>query len=106
VVLNLVLNALDAVEERTGEISVTTRYDVQNNSAILTVSDNGPGIANSEAIFKPFHTSKKKAGIGLGLPITKKIVELHSGQIIVQSEPPKGADFIVTLPIKKAAEDD
>ena len=64
----------------------------------ISISDNGPGISPEQAkhIFKPFHTTKSE-GTGLGLYITKQLVEKCSGKIEVKSEPDKGAQFIVQL---------
>ena len=61
--------------------------------------DNGPGIPHDaiDLIFSPFHTSREK-GTGLGLPITKKLVEAHGGSIEVKSSLGSGAEFLVTLP--------
>jgi signal transduction histidine kinase len=98
VVLNLVLNAIDAVSDRTGVVNVATELDPANGLLILRVSDNGPGIEDTEAIFEPFHSAKLKVGTGLGLSITQKIVTQHNGKIEVESKPGQGATFTVTLP--------
>jgi len=100
VILNLVLNAIDAVTGKTGVIKVSTKADRQNEQVILTVTDNGGGISDTEVIFRPFHSAKPKVGTGLGLAIAKKIVDLHDGNIKVQSRPGAGSTFIVTLPVK------
>ncbi len=98
VVLNLVLNAIYAVMTHTGLVKVGTEYQWKDRTVTLTVRDNGPGIADTEKIFEPFHTTKSKVGTGLGLAITKKIVSEHKGTILVQSLPGQGAAFTVTLP--------
>lgn len=79
VLFNLMTNALEASPR---EASVLIRTTEDSHWVKLHVIDNGPGIAeeDSESIFKPFFT-KKKRGTGLGLPIVKKIVEAHSGQV-------------------------
>jgi len=100
VILNLLLNAIDAVSDRTGVVNVTTELDSANGLLILRVSDNGPGIEDTEAIFQPFHSAKTKVGTGLGLPITQKIVTQHGGSIRVDSTPGQGATFTVTLPVR------
>ena len=100
VILNLVLNALDAVEDNTGVITVSTT--LEQNSTTITVADNGAGIKDTKAIFIPFYTSKAKAGTGLGLPIAKKNIEQHNGSIEVNSVPGRGATFIVSLPRQKS----
>ncbi len=98
VVLNLVLNAIDAVSEKAGVVNVTTELDSAKGLLILRVSDNGPGIEDTEAIFEPFHSAKAKVGTGLGLPIAQKIVTQHGGTIEVASTPGRGATFTVKLP--------
>lgn len=98
VILNLVLNAVHAVSKRTGVVEISTK--AKGKTVILTVSDNGPGVKDSQSIFEPFHTTKAKVGTGLGLPIAQKIVNQHAGTIKVKSQPQKGAAFIVTLPAK------
>ena len=98
VMLNLLLNALDAVDKQTGEIKVATKLDEQNKQVIIQISDNGPGITDTQAIFEPFHSSKPKIGTGLGLPIARKIITQHKGTIQVETKPRQGAVFTVTLP--------
>ena len=68
----------------------------------LTVSDTGIGIDADllPRIFQPFFTSKKRRGLGLGLPICDRIVKSHGGRIEVESEPGRGTSFIIHLPLK------
>jgi signal transduction histidine kinase len=102
VVINLVGNAMDALEEAGVEkprILISSGENLAGNEVWLRVRDNGPGM-DSEAqakIFNPFYTSKS-GGTGLGLAITRKIVEAHGGEIEIASEPGKGAQFVVTFP--------
>jgi signal transduction histidine kinase len=100
VILNLVMNALEAMGENSGSVTVST-FNNDDQTITIAVKDTGPGIENTETIFKPFETSKARIGTGLGLPIAKKTVELHKGTITVQSKPGQGATFIITLPIKQ-----
>lgn len=100
VVLNLALNAIDAVSDRTGVVNVATELDSANGLLMLRVSDNGPGIEDTEAIFEPFHSAKPKVGTGLGLSITQKIVTQHGGTIEVASTHGQGATFTITLPAR------
>ena len=102
VVLNLLGNALDALQESgipDPHIRVQMGENLAGTAVWLRIRDNGPGIGPETlaAIFRPFHTSRKK-GTGLGLAITKKIVEAHGGEIEVASEPGEGAEFLITLP--------
>jgi signal transduction histidine kinase len=93
---NLMINAVQAMPDG-GVLNVTVS---PNSSAVqVEFADNGQGIATEalEQIFEPYY-STKETGIGLGLPLTKKIIEEHGGQISVRSEPDSGATFTVVLP--------
>ena len=100
VVLNLALNAIFAVPAETGVVRIETHYDATEKKIILKIIDNGPGILDTQVIFEPFHTTKEKAGIGLGLSIARKMILQHNGTIEVQSQPGQGATFTVTLPVE------
>lgn len=93
---NLMINAVQAMPEG-GALNVTLHPD--NSHLRIEFADNGPGIAaeNLAQIFEPYY-STKETGIGLGLPLTKKIIEEHGGQITVASEVGQGTIFTVTLP--------
>ncbi len=97
--MHLVKNACDAMPEG-GNIYVSTKRDDKEKRIKLYFRDNGLGIAESlkEKIFEPFFTQGKKEGAGLGLPITKKVVEGHNGKIEVKSSLGEGATFMITLP--------
>ena len=99
-VLNLLTNALDAVAEQTGIITVRSRYDAMNRVIVIDVLDNGTGIEKEhiEDIFQPFYSAKGQQGTGLGLAVTKKIVQEHGGTIQVDSTPGEGTSFTVSLP--------
>jgi signal transduction histidine kinase len=96
---NLLLNAAQATPAG-GEIVVKTR--VADGSVEIAVIDRGAGIApeHLESIFNPFFTTKKE-GVGLGLAIVSKIVDLHGGKMSVESEAGKGSVFHVFLPVVK-----
>ncbi len=66
----------------------------------IAVADNGPGVSRErhEELFEAFRSTKGQRGTGLGLAVTRKIVQEHGGRIEVQSEPKQGATFIITLP--------
>lgn len=99
VVLNILNNALAALEPPNGVIQVQTRYDSMLRQATLVVSDNGVGIEPDlmARLFVPFESSKGQAGTGLGLAVAKKIVEEHNGTIDVQSTPGEGTTFTITF---------
>jgi len=99
VVMNLLINAIEAVEAGTGQVTVDTELDAKSRQVILRVSDNGPGIENIDQIFKPFHSTKPNVGAGLGLTITRRIVQKHTGTIVVKSSPNEGTIFTVRVPI-------
>lgn len=96
VFLNLLLNAIDAVPVQ-GEIILSVAR--QDDGCRVTVADNGPGVpvADRERIFEAFHTGKED-GTGLGLLISRKIVESLGGAITVADRPGGGATFTVFLP--------
>jgi two-component system NtrC family sensor kinase len=99
VLLNLVNNAIDAIERPGGTVTVTTRS--AGDEVVLEVRDTGKGIpeANLERIFDPFFTTKPVGqGTGLGLPICYGIIEKMGGRITVESEIEKGTTFTVFMP--------
>ncbi|MEM1355914.1 MAG: ATP-binding protein [Planctomycetota bacterium] len=99
-VLNLLQNALDACEPGVGAVTLACRYDELDQDVKITVTDNGVGMnrAQRSQLFKPFQSTKGYGGTGLGLVVTKKIVEEHGGEISVQSKPKKGTSFTIALP--------
>lgn len=101
---NLLMNAADAMPQG-GIVTVSTTRDHinQRSYAVLKVSDTGMGIpaANMHLIFEPFFTTKaNKQETGLGLSITKKVVELHSGLVNVESTVGKGSTFSLYFPYR------
>jgi signal transduction histidine kinase len=105
VFLNLITNAVQALPNANGEITLTTR--AENGGVAVEVADNGKGIPPEvlPKIFDPFFTTKEVGkGTGLGLSISYKIVEQHGGRIAVASEVGKGTRFTVWLPLTPPAE--
>ncbi len=99
VLLNLVLNAADAMaDQQTRKMIITTGLDT-NNRRLLTVSDNGPGLpdALTDDPFKPFATSKSQ-GMGLGLSISQNIAEAHGGELRFTRSTKEGACVELALP--------
>jgi two-component system, NtrC family, sensor kinase len=101
VIMNLLSNALDAVEPQVGLIRVVCRYDGDNRQMILEVIDNGAGVEPSMMghLFELFHSTKGNRGTGIGLAVTKKIVDEHEGAISVKSAPGEGTTFTLRLPV-------
>jgi signal transduction histidine kinase len=99
VLLNLVLNAMDAIESK-GSITIRTSMD-RHDRAALIFEDTGQGIPPEtlDKLFIPFFTTKTKGhSIGIGLSICYNIIKMHGGEIHVCSEPGKGSAFRVMLP--------
>jgi two-component system nitrogen regulation sensor histidine kinase NtrY len=97
--INLVDNAVAAVRNQ-GHVTITAAYDPILKLVRLEVADDGTGIADANKIrlFEP-NFSTKKAGMGLGLTIVNSIVTDHNGMIQVQDNLPKGAKFVIELPV-------
>jgi signal transduction histidine kinase len=107
VVINLASNALDALRDAktpAPRLEVSVGENLAATEAWLRVRDNGPGIPAEHLprLFDPFFTAKD-GGTGLGLALAKKIVDAHGGSIDVESEPGRGATFVVTLPKRRSA---
>ena len=107
VVINLVGNAIDALDEsgaRSGRLEIHMGDNLAGNQVWLRIADDGPGIDPSvqSRMFSPFYTSKP-SGTGLGLAICKKLVEAHGGTIEVKSERGRGAEFLLAFPKRSEA---
>ena len=97
VVINLIINALDAVAHQ-GEVRIVVGE--KEDMGFIRVSDNGCGMSREfmeKNLFKPFQTTKQK-GLGIGLYQCKTIVDAHYGQLKVISEEGRGTEFLVLLP--------
>ena len=100
---NILDNAIDALDGgRPRAAASTCSSRTAAAGATVRLRDNGCGIPPDkiERIFNPFFTTKEK-GTGLGMAISKKIVEAHEGTIDVVSEPGRGTEFVVTLPLRR-----
>jgi signal transduction histidine kinase len=102
VLMNLMLNGMEAMSERGGELKITTGRD--DEVVMGSVSDTGPGIPADkvEEIFNAFFTTKT-GGTGMGLAISRTIIESHGGQLWADKNPRRGASFNFTLPIEPDA---
>lgn len=99
VLVNLFDNAIQAMNQK-GRLWISTKYDTKRKRAVVTVADEGPGIApeDQERLFVPYFT-RKKTGTGLGLAIVRRIITDHEGQIQAGNNHPKGAVFTFDLPV-------
>lgn len=129
VFLNLLTNAIDALNQVRSPVAIQRRVTVDtieqyshtvdgqsptripqiivrtaccNQDCVITIADNGPGIPPDilPQIFNPFFTTKPVGqGTGMGLAVSYQVIESHGGQLTCQSEPGKGTEFRITLPI-------
>ncbi len=100
-ILNVVTNAIDAVECRElGEVRLSLQVAAQSQLVELVIEDNGEGIAaeNLERIFSVFESKKGARGTGLGLPVSRKILREHGGDVLVASQPGQGTSFTLRWP--------
>jgi PAS domain S-box-containing protein len=114
VFMNLIGNAIDAIEEYNQERSlvevkanrskIKIKTELQNSNVIVRIFDNGPGMPEevSKQLFDAFFTTKPAGkGTGLGLSISDKVVKEHGGKLSCVSAPGQGAEFIIELPIEQ-----
>lgn len=103
VVLNLVINAVEAMHDRpTGQRQLDLNLThTEAGDAMVAVRDTGPGISEEHKgrIFEPFWTTKPH-GMGIGLQISRSIIESHSGRLWFANNPDRGAVFYFTLPLR------
>jgi len=107
VLMNLIMNSIDAMKdlEGTRELAIKSQRG-ENERVLVTVSDTGVGLPTQQAdqIFKAFFTTKSH-GTGMGLSISRSIVESHGGGLWAANNSPRGASFCFTLPTKAEAHD-
>ena len=105
VLMNLMLNGIEALKETPAPRSLTIRTEQQGEVCLVSVIDTGPGIPADRAasIFDAFYTTKAD-GTGMGLPISRSIVEAHGGKLWVEPAEGRGTAFRFTLPIAGVAE--
>jgi two-component system NtrC family sensor kinase len=102
VLINVIMNAAEAMENRGGQLRVATRYAAPERQVEIKVSDTGCGISpeNLRRVFEPFFTTKDVGrGVGLGLAISYGIVKKHGGSIDIQSRVDKGTTVTISLPV-------
>jgi C4-dicarboxylate-specific signal transduction histidine kinase len=104
VLMNLMLNGIDAMKETSGESELTIKSEANRGQLLISVSDTGVGLPQEQAdqIFRAFFTTKDK-GTGMGLPISRSIIESHGGRLWATGASGPGATFQFTLPVTVAA---
>ncbi len=105
--LNLTINALQAISEPPGVVSIGAAKDADQKNAVITIADTGRGIdkENLQKLFDPFFTTKNaENGTGLGLAVAYGIIKKQNGTIHVESERGKGSRFFITLPLHRTPE--
>jgi hypothetical protein len=109
VLINLLSNAVKFVPGGSGKVHV--RVGIDGGSVRVEVADNGPGLTAEECgvIFEKFRQggntlTDKPKGTGLGLPISRQIIEYFGGKLWVESRPGEGANFIFTVPLPASEE--
>jgi PAS domain S-box-containing protein len=104
VFMNLMLNGIDAMKETTGGVELTIKSEAEDGRLLISVSDTGMGLPpeQGDMIFKAFFTTKDN-GTGMGLPISRSIIESHGGRLWAAGTSGRGATFQFTLPATLAA---
>ena len=101
IILNILINAVQAIDHRQGEIHISTGYQTKDGRVYIRIQDNGKGISTelADKVFLPFITDKQdEGGTGLGLSVTYSLVEAHQGEITYDSDTGQGTAFTVYLP--------
>ncbi len=106
-ILNLVLNALEAVPAKQGVVRIETGRCQEDDRAVIAVVDNGPGIPPpaQHDVFEPFTSSRGQRGTGLGLAVTRRIAAAHGGRLMLRSSEPSGTRFELHLPLHQISGD-
>jgi signal transduction histidine kinase len=103
VFINLISNAIEAMETNPREPQVVIKVAISDDKEMaIEVIDNGPGVDDAENIFDAFVTTKEK-GMGIGLAVSRSIVEANEGQLWAENNSDFGAKFTVKLPLPKMA---
>jgi PAS domain S-box-containing protein len=104
VFMNLMLNAIEAMKEGSGGSELTIKSEADDGHVLISITDTGVGLSPEqvEQIFKAFFTTKD-TGTGMGLPISRSIIESHGGRLWATGVPGSGATFQFTLPATAAA---
>lgn len=104
VIINIIQNACEALSSRDDSVTVSTHYNDEQKEAVIVVEDSGCGMSQeqSKMISEAFYTTKRDSGgTGLGLSIASQIIRQHQGRLEYKSNPGKGTQAIITLPLLK-----
>ena len=104
VLMNLMVNAIDSMKTEANQRELTIKSEIADAQLVVSVSDVGIGLAPDivDRIFDPFFTTKAQ-GTGMGLPISRSIVESHGGRLWATANSGNGATFRFTLPLAAVA---
>jgi len=97
--INLVDNAVAALGDDEGEITISTRYAPDGGRVVLEIADTGPGFPpeDRDRAFLPYYSTKRSSG-GLGLAIVNRIIVEHGGEVRIEDNHPRGARLVISLP--------
>ncbi|MBW2487928.1 MAG: response regulator [Deltaproteobacteria bacterium] len=101
IILNICINAIQAIDHDNGIIRIRTEFEIKNGRILIAISDNGSGISPAivDTLFLPFVTDKKdQGGTGLGLSVTYGLVQAHGGDITFDTRQGQGTTFTISLP--------
>ena len=101
VFINLIVNAIEALDGQQVAPRIVLRAVTGSNGMLIQVIDNGPGVDDPERIFDSFMTTKEK-GMGIGLAVSRSIVEVHGGRLWAENNKTCGSTFNVALPLSHA----
>ncbi len=103
VLMNLMLNGIEAMQEKGGELTVASKR-TEGDQPLISVSDTGIGLSIDEAerIFEAYYTTKPH-GTGMGLSISRRIIASHGGHLLATPTTGRGATFQFTLPVEATA---
>jgi len=104
VFLNLLINALDAMPDG-GTLRIRSGFNAEDAAIRIEIADTGTGVdpQHAQKIFQPFFTTKH-GGTGLGLAVSRQLIEQHGGTLSVADNPGGGAVFVIRLPLQPSSE--
>jgi PAS domain S-box-containing protein len=101
VLVNLIRNAAEAMEALDGPKQLIVRSRHVDGRIVIEVCDSGPGLADKEKAFEPFYSTKQD-GMGVGLSISRSIIQAHEGELWARDNAPRGTIFTLTLPAPRS----